>query len=231
MHLRKFLKRIKPLVDKAENLINFLRRIIFLLNSLRSSGYRELLFMRIDKQLPIIDIGANIGQTAIVFWLRGFEVYCYEPHPLAFRKLRKLFRDVRRIHTINAAIVEDSYIGNKHMNLYLHNEQISSSFDLSQSSSLLNDKSNVDNSNYVSVKVIKYSEALGHNINYSLLKCDIEGYEYFIYKDILKHKERVKYFLLETHYRKNQQWLLKHRELENEFRNTLNKSRYNLNWH
>ena len=208
-----------------------LYRLTFLIYILRYKGYRELMKLKLDKQYPVIDLGANIGQSSIILWIRGFEVYAYEPHPIAFKKLKKLFRGAKKIHTINAAVVENKYSGNVEKRLYLHKEQDKSNLDLSQGSSLMNDKTNVDNRNFYTIKTYKINEILEKFKKISLLKCDIEGYEYLLYKDLLLNKNKIKYFIIETHENKNPQWRKNDIELKKEFSKHLTRDRYNLNWH
>ena len=64
-----------------------------------------MFFKKFDKNKPVMDLGANKGQTAIIFWFRGVETYCVEPHPIIFKDLQDIFSDTKYIHTINAAVV------------------------------------------------------------------------------------------------------------------------------
>ena len=212
-------------------IIQILKRTYLLLKVLRIKGYRQLLFMKLDKDLPIIDIGANRGQSAAIFWLRGIEVYCYEPHPKAFARLESYFADVKKIHTINAAIVSEFVENNGFIDLYLHEDQESTCKDLSQASSLMQDKMNVQRNNYIRVKTLVYSSILETAKRFSLLKCDIEGYEYILYKDMLKYSDFVEYFFLETHANKNPHWKDKQHQLEDEFATNIPSYRFNLDWH
>ena len=97
---------------------NILFRLKFLISVLRYKSYRELFALKLDNRHPVIDLGANIGQSSIILWFRGFEVYAYEPHPVAFAKLKKLFKGAKNIHTINAAVVENNYSDNEEKRLY-----------------------------------------------------------------------------------------------------------------
>ena len=210
---------------------NILYRLSFLISILRYKGYRELITLKLNKNYPIIDLGANIGQSSIILWFRGFEVYAYEPHPYAFSKLKKLFKDAKKIHTINAAVVENKESNNNEKRLYLHKEQNNIDIDLSQGSSLMNDKTNIDNRNYYKINTYKINEIIEKFEQIALLKCDIEGYEYNLYKDLLLHRNKIEYFIIETHAHKNPQWKDNDIKLKKAFSKYLSKDRYDLNWH
>ena len=210
---------------------SILYRLRFLISILRFKGYRELITLKLDKRYPVIDLGANIGQSSIILWFRGFEVYAYEPHPIAFKKLKKLFKDVEKIHTINAAVVEDSYSFKEEKRLYLHKDQNKNKLDFSQGSSLMKDKGNIDDEKYYTINTYKINKIINKFEKISLVKCDIEGYEYLLYKDLLLNKSKIQYFIIETHAYKNPQWKNKDIELKQAFSKCLPKDRYNLNWH
>ena len=206
-------------------------RLSFLISILRYKGYRDLMTLKLDKRYPVIDLGANIGQSSIILWFRGLEVFAYEPHPVAFKKLEELFKDIKNIHTINAAVVKNTDSINTWKRLYLHKEQNKNHQDLSQGSSLMNDKTNIDDQNYYTIKTYKLNEIIHKFDKISLLKCDIEGYEYLLYKDLLLNKNKIKYFIIETHAHKNPQWNNNDIELKKAFSKHLTQDRYNLNWH
>ena len=224
-------KNKSGVLGKFLKIRNILYRLSFLISILRYKGYRELITLKLNKNYPIIDLGANIGQSSIILWFRGFEVYAYEPHPYAFSKLKKLFKDAKKIHTINAAVVENTESNNNEKRLYLHKEQNNIDIDLSQGSSLMNDKTNIDNRNYYKINTYKINEIIEKFEQIALLKCDIEGYEYNLYKDLLLHRNKIEYFIIETHAHKNPQWKDNDIELKTAFAKYLPKERYNLNWH
>ena len=210
---------------------NILFRLKFLISVLRYKSYRELFALKLDNRHPVIDLGANIGQSSIILWFRGFEVYAYEPHPIAFKKLKKLFKDVENIHTINAAVVEGSYSNEEKRKLYLHKEQNQKKQDFSQGSSLMKDKTNIDNSNYYTINTYKINTIIEKHEKIALVKCDVEGYEYLLYQDLLLNKNKIKYFIIETHASKNPQWKIEDIKLREAFSKHLHQDRYNLNWH
>ena len=210
---------------------SILYRFRFLISVLRYKGYRELFTLKLDQRYPVIDLGANIGQSSIILWFRGFEIYAFEPHPIAFKKLEKLFKDVQNIHTINAAVVESKDSDNTEKRLFLHQDQTKNNQDLSQGSSLMNDKTNIDNTSYYKIKTYKINDIINKFEKISLLKCDIEGYEYHLYQDLLLNKNKIKYFIIETHAHKNPQWNNNDIALKKAFSKSLDKDRYNLNWH
>tara|TARA_B100000945_G_scaffold124252_1_gene98664 strand:+ start:796 stop:1485 length:690 start_codon:yes stop_codon:yes gene_type:complete len=216
---------------KLIKLKRILYRLIFLVSVLRYKGYRELITLKLNKRYPVVDLGANTGQSSIILWFRGFEVYAYEPHPIAFEKLNTLFKDVKMIHTINAAVVESESCENEEKKLYLHEDRDNIDIDLSQASSLMIDKTNIDNNDYYRIKTLKLNKIIEDLEKISLVKCDIEGYEYILYKDLLFNKDKIEYFIIETHSKKNPQWKHKDIELKKAFSKYLSKDRYNLDWH
>ena len=225
------IKNNSGFLSKLLKIKKFLHRLKFLISVLRYKSYRELITLKLDKKLPVIDLGANIGQSSIILWFRGFEVYAYEPHPIAFKKLEKLFKDVEKIHTINAAVVEGSYSNEEKRKLYLHKEQNQKKQDFSQGSSLMQDKTNIDNSNYYTINTYKINTIIEKHEKIALVKCDVEGYEYLLYQDLLLNKNKIKYFIIETHAYKNPQWKNEDIKLRLAFSKDLNQDRYNLNWH
>jgi len=229
--MNKLNKNYSVFLTKLSKIKSILYRLSFLISVLRYKSYRELIKLKIDKNYPVIDLGANIGQSSIILWFRGFEVYAYEPHPLAFRKLKKVFKDVQKIHTINAAVVESGNKYNEEKRLYLHKDQNNVDIDLSQGSSLMNDKTNIDDRTYYKIKTLKINEIVEKFEKISMLKCDIEGYEYLLYNDLLLNKNKIKYFIIETHAHKNPQWKDNDIKLKKAFSKYLSKDRYDLNWH
>ena len=190
-----------------------------------------MFFKKFDKNKPVMDLGANKGQTAIIFWFRGVETFCIEPHPIIFKDLQDIFSDIKYIHTINAAVVSEFLNEKEYIDLYIHKSQLSSKKDLSKASSLMIDKENVNKGNSVKVPAIQYKDLIKKRLKFSILKCDIEGYEYFLYKDILKYSNKFDFIILETHEKKNPQWLEKHQQLKLEFSKNLDASKFNLDWH
>ena len=187
--------------------------------------------MKFDKKKPVLDLGSNKGQTAILFWFKGVETFCIEPHPRVFKDLQDIFSDIKYIHTINAAVISEFEKDQEYIDLYIHKSQTSSTKDLSQASSLMMDKVNINKENSVKVKTVKFKNLIKEIPKFSILKCDIEGYEYFLYKDILKYSKKFDLIILETHEKKNPQWLKKHQQLKLEFSTNLDSSKYNLDWH
>jgi FkbM family methyltransferase len=54
----------------------------------------------------ILDIGANIGQTAATFTAKypHAEIYSFEPHPVTFETLRRNTAALPRVHPVHAAV-------------------------------------------------------------------------------------------------------------------------------
>ena len=65
----------------------------------------------------------------------------------------------------------------EYIDLYIHKSQTSKK--ICQASSLMMDKVNINKKNSLKVKTVQY-KINKSNIKFSILKCDIEGYEYYI---------------------------------------------------
>ena len=104
---------------------------------------------------------------------------------------------------MNAAVISEFEKDQEYIDLYIHKSQTSSKKDLSQASSLMMDKVNINKKNSLKVKTVQYKKLINQISKFSILKCDIEGYEYFLYKDILKYSNKFDFIILETHEKKN----------------------------
>ena len=211
-----------------------IKRLYRLLSSLRISSYRNLFFLSCAKGSPVIDLGANVGQSALIFWLRGIECFCFEPDPRAYKVLELLFRDVSFIHTYNLAVVSDSdFKSNQKLPFFVHldSDLAKSRLDYTQASSLMSDKINVNNLSPIYVDCIRFSDVVSMAKRFSLLKCDIEGYEYQLYPDVAHHLDKFDLVLMETHAKKNPQWNVSHAQLEKQIEDIGASSKWSISWH
>ena len=159
---------LQILLKSLRKILQISRRLILLISVLRIKSYRSLLFHKLDKNLPVIDLGANKGQTAIIFWVKGIETYCLEPHPNIFKKLYKTFKDVKKIHTLNYAVISEFEEEKPFIDLYLHESSFLEKKDFSQGSSLMSNKSNINKNNSFKVKTIKYVNILKKSNNFGV---------------------------------------------------------------
>lgn len=146
----------------------------------------------------VIDCGANVG--VIMKPLLKYEptIYCFEPNPVAFKQLSENLGTSPNVHLINKAVG----IENKTAKLYLHKEAEQNELLFSVSSSLLSNKSNVDNSSFYEVKVLNFIDFLNSTEkNIQILKVDIEGAEVELINALLDIRldKKIQYIFVETH--------------------------------
>ena len=153
----------------------------------------------------ILDIGANLGISSMGFRQMGFKnkIYIFEPNPFIFKNyLIKIKKNDKNIHLKNFALGDKNkkefffipYFKKKAIHYF-------ASFD----------KEYIDNSikmtfpNVVSkikfkkkkIKIQKF-DSLNFNIKPHFIKIDVEGYDYFVLKGMLKTIKKYKpIFLIE----------------------------------
>lgn len=149
----------------------------------------------------VIDAGANVGAYTLMMARTGAEVHAFEPDPVAYRQL------ARRVGHLPNVILYQVALGDRNRNgrLYLHQDRKADPVGLSQSSSLLAGKGNVDPGNFVDVDVVRFSDMVVSLDQVALLKMDIEGGEIAALNDLLDHGlgERIERAFVELHDRKN----------------------------
>jgi FkbM family methyltransferase len=136
----------------------------------------------------ILDIGSNVGVSVIFFKLvyPGANIYAFEPDPIVFGKLKRNTEQFTNIHLYNYAISDI----NGALDFYVYPES-------SMSSSLYRRS---DKQKKIKVISKKLSDIV-NEINLKkvdLLKFDVEGAEFAIFKDGFKHKY-LKYLIGEVH--------------------------------
>ena len=148
-----------------------------------------------------IDIGANVGLVSELIARTGAKVIAFEPNEEAVKKLNIVasrFSNIE-VNAVAAGIKNDT------VKLFLHKDMGNSDEDLTQASSLKEEKPNVS-SEFVQVvdeiDFADYIESLNKSIN--LIKIDIEGYEIELINHLLDRQvlHNVGKVYLETHERK-----------------------------
>ena len=208
----------------------YLRALRLLLNS----SFRSL-YLNTKKGDICIDIGANIGDASLIFWLKGAKnIYSIEPHPIAYKDLSKNLKGIKNIKLFNFAISNEVGFDR----LYLHQE-VSSNADndkllkFSQSSSLVNKKENLGDAFFdiETTTINQFCENL--QIIPTIIKCDIEGAEYQIYDDLidLAKNKNIRILLIECHAKKYKNFQSKHNKFVNKIKKEKLDQKFNLSWH
>jgi FkbM family methyltransferase len=158
----------------------------------------------------VFDFGANIGQAAELFALKGAQVHAFEPHPEAFRRLRARLGEHPAVVLHNVALGAADGI----KPLYLRTDDQGRR--KLESSSLIADKANVDAEASVPVRVLDAAAVLGaHDGIVDLLKIDVEGAEYAILNRLIDAGalDRVRQVVVETHADRAESLRLAHSDL------------------
>ena len=181
--LKKFLKKFR-----------LVRMMLYYLKP----GYNNIhVFGFLNKKSIFIDIGSNIGD--ISSYVNDFcrsKIYCYEPHPGAFKALKKRFYDNKNINIFNVAV------SNKTTNTEIFFHKNTGNFDeleYSEATSLDSKKSNIDISKKIKINTIHIKEILNKFPIIDCIKIDIEGHEYEILPYIFKNKKKIKKVVCELH--------------------------------
>ncbi len=228
--MRIFLKRILFKLFFGKRLWQITKATLLL----RHSSFRKL-FFKVKRDDVCIDLGANIGYASLIMWLKGSKnIYAIEPNIEAFKVLKKNIEGIKNISAFNIAISSET----KKENLYLHKDVKDKSdkdkiLKLSEASSLLSDKTNIGNQFYeVQAKsLIDLCAELRKTP--TLIKCDIEGGEYFIYKQLVKCAKsfKINKIFVECHATKYPQY----KKVHNDFMKCIKKNKLekviDTSWH
>ena len=134
------------------------------------SDLTQSLLIAASKAEFIFDLGANVGLVTKKLLEEGNFVYAFEPDPEAFKELEKI--NSPRLLVRNVAV----WTNEGKTKLYRHRDwKLSKSH---TSSSLLSDKSNVDDENSVIVDTIDISDLVIGLKGTKLMKMDVVGAEY-----------------------------------------------------
>lgn len=153
---------------------------------------------KLSRGAVVLDLGANIGKTAEVFADRGATVYAYEPNRDAFRLLEDRLSARPNVFLYQQAIGDRDGTAR----LYLHHDYASGKH--LESSSMIEDKVNVDHNLYYDVQVRDVVSIVRQHPRVDLMKIDVEGGEYVILRRLLETGliEKIDRLVVETHERK-----------------------------
>ena len=145
-----------------------------------------------------IDCGANVGYVTQRMARRGVTVHAFEPNPYAYAVLAKRFAANPQVHLHQQAVSD----ANGTLKLYLHQLSSQEPVKWSTGSSLLADKGNVSQDNFVEVEVIDLAAFIqGLQRRVKVLKLDVEGVEYRIMDHLIDTGviHEIDHVLIEAH--------------------------------
>lgn len=143
----------------------------------------------------IIDVGANKGQFAAAsrLFFPNTAILCFEPHPLVFKKLENNVKDLTNILTFNTALGSEE----KQLDFLINDYDLASSFFKPSEIQILNFPNTI-NQKSIKVNVTRLDKLLINKIERpSLLKIDVQGFEFEVIKGSLGILSQIDYILLE----------------------------------
>lgn len=166
---------------------------------LRALKYRKA-FGSLRSGEVAIDCGANVGTFTRKMLKPGVRVYAFEPDPYAFAKLSSDLGGHDNLTLINKAVSDHA----GRANLYFHKNAYSDQVKWSRASSLVVEKSNVDQGHFVEVEIIDFVEFISSLKGpIGLIKMDIEGEEVKVLNALIDAglTKQIRSIVVETHER------------------------------
>lgn len=156
---------------------------------------------KLNKDSVCIDLGANIGVISSILAKTGATVYSFEPNSSAYLQL-----EIRKSKFPNIIPIKKAAgVIDREVKLYHHKDsETYSNEDLTQSSSLMQDKPNTSEAIYEVVNEIDFAKFLNDLDQVDLIKVDIEGFEVELINHLISNSnlENVSKIYVETHFRK-----------------------------
>ena len=146
------------------------------------------------KNSLILDLGANRGDFSKWALDQGATVIAFEPDKDAYLQLIKRLNKFENFFPLNAAVSNKTGFSK----FYFHKDKKIDPIGFSISSSLLKEKTNIDNSFFNSVLCIDL-EVIVKELPIKLIKIDIEGAESLIWPAVKQNYQYIEYLLLEIH--------------------------------
>ena len=228
--IKSFIRKIIHKLPFGRKLFQGLKAIYLL----RIRSFR-LLFLHVNKNDICIDLGANIGNASLVMWIKGVsKIYALEPNLEAFNVLKENIKGIENIYALNIAISSKT----KKENLYLHKDIKNKSpkdeiLRLSQASSLLSDKTNIGDEFY-EVQAKSLIDLLFElEESPTIIKCDIEGGEYIIYKQLIESVRSfgIRKVFVECHAKKYPAYKKLHKDFINLIKENHLENSIDTTWH
>ena len=146
------------------------------------------------KNSLILDLGANRGDFSEWALGQGATVIAFEPDKDAYLQLVKRLNKFENFFPLNSAVSNETGLSK----FYYHKDKKIDPIGFSISSSLVEEKANIDNSFFNPVLCIDL-EVIVKELPIKLLKIDIEGAESLIWPAIKQNYRNIEYLLLEIH--------------------------------
>ena len=115
-----------------------LKNLLWLLTA-QGRAKRMLFSVKLGVGDIAIDCGANIGDITQHLQKNGATVYCFEPNPYAFKRLKKRFLANPKVHCFEKGVFDR----NDRVKLYFHELSDSDELYWSTGSSMLDFKGNI----------------------------------------------------------------------------------------
>ncbi len=186
-----------------------------------SKKFRILDKIKVQNNSVVLDFGAHIGEVSDYFLRKNCKVFAYEPCSSSFKYLKKLNKN-KNFKCFNIGL------SNKKEKKILYNKFSKNFAFISQGSSVFEKK--YINKEYKEVCNFDTLDNIMKNFEHiDLIKIDIEGSEYLIIDDLIKHINKFDLCLIETHQKYDF-----FNEMHLEFLEKIKKSKYehkfNLDW-
>ena len=146
------------------------------------------------KNSLILDLGANRGDFSKWALDQGATVIAFEPDKDAYLQLIKRLNKFENFFPLNLAVSNKTGLSK----FYFHKDKKIDPIGFSISSSLVEEKANIDNSFFNPVLCIDL-EVIVKELPIKLLKIDIEGAESLIWPAVKQNYQNIDYLLLEIH--------------------------------
>lgn len=176
-----FLTRIKSNLIKRDALYKRFIKAFFKQNPKLAKG-------------RVLDLGANIGLFSKFVLQNGGTVVAVEPDTVALQKLLKLQENFS-VEILPLAVTGEN--GFRH--LYRHKSFNKNRILLTESSSVIPSKTNVDEENKVVIYGVTLGRILDHFGYFDLIKIDIEGAEFEIISDLINYSNLYGLCMIELH--------------------------------
>ena len=187
-NINRLFRILRPVYRPIRN-----KKNIKFMNSEVSKRFKNISEMQLKNSI-VLDLGANRGDFSQWAIREGATVIAFEPDKDAYLQLIKRLNKVKNFFPLNSAVSNRTGLSN----LYFHKNKKIDPIGFSISSSLLAEKSNINNSFSNEVLCIDLGDII-KNIPIKLMKIDIEGAEKLIWPAIKQNYQSIEYLLLEIH--------------------------------